>query len=215
MTASPLVLTAVKRLPHPIEAQAFLAAICEGEGGDRPNRLYGGGTLRQPANPNVGKDSKGRIWTGSLDTFPDWGGSWLSANGSGDYSTAAGVLQFTQTTWRRISSITGRTTFGIEDQLENGWWLASDDFIRRSKMQLLGRLQSGSLDMISTYLIKTWPGGASSTFPKRYAANLTALPTPPSPGPMPPDPNALYEISGTLEMKDGRPVSITVTLRPP
>lgn len=210
MTASPLVLTAVKRLPHPIEAQAFLAAITQGEGGDIPNRLYGGGTLRQPGNPNIGKDSKGRIWTGSLDTFPDWGGAWLVANGSGDYSTAAGILQFTQTTWRRISPITGRTAFGIEDQLENGWWLASDDFAQRSKMQLLGRLQSGLLDMIPAYLIKTWPGGASSGFPKRYAANLAALQAPPSPIPIPPDPNASYEITGTLQMKDGRPVSMTI-----
>lgn len=213
MTASPLVLTAVKRLSHPIEVQAFLAAITEGEGGDVPNRLYGGGTLRQPSNPNVGKDSRGRIWTGSLEAFPDWGGAWLTANGSGDYSTAAGVMQFTGTTWRRISLITRRTTFSLEDQLENGWWLASDDFVRRSKTPLLGCLQNGLLDMIPTYLIKTWPGGASSGFPKRFAANLAALQAPPSPIPIPPDPNALYEITGAVQMKDGRPVSMTILFR--
>lgn len=212
MTASPMVLVAIKKLSLPVEAQAFLAAITEGEGGDLPNRLYGGGTLRQPSNPDIGKDSKGRIWTGSLDTFPDWGGAWLSSNGRGDFSTAAGVAQFTGTTWRRVSKITGITAFGIEEQLKNGWWLASDDFMRRSKMDLLECIQKEALELIPLYLIQTWPGGASSTFPKRYAKNLVVLQ---DQVPIPPDPNGSYEITGSLQMKEGRPISIIMTLRSP
>jgi hypothetical protein len=217
MAASPSVLAAVRGLSHPIEAQAFLAALTEGEGGDLPNRLYGGGELRTPNNPNIGTDANGRIWKGSLDVFPDWGGAWLSQNGAGDYSTAAGVLQFTGTTWRRVSPITGRKTFSIEDQLENGWWLASDDFLRRSHMDLLGILQSGMLALIPTFLgtppkANTWPGGASSTFPKRYTANLAALKAPaPAPAPPAPDPAATYPASGQLVMKDGKPSSMTIT----
>jgi len=188
MTASPAVLAAVKRLNHPIEAQAFLAAITEGEGGDLPNRLFGGGRLRTPENTKLGTDAKGRMWMGGLDAFPDWGGAWLTANGGGDFSTAAGVVQFTGTTWRRVVAITGHKTFSIEDQLENGWWLACDDFKRRSRQELLDCLKAGMLEMVHTYLgsvpkFNTWPGGAGSSFPRWYKTNMAALKAPP---PQPP-----------------------------
>ena len=52
MTATPIVLAALRQSGLQLEAQAFLAAITEGEGGVSFTVLYSGGVLLDP-NPEI------------------------------------------------------------------------------------------------------------------------------------------------------------------
>jgi hypothetical protein len=187
LTASKEALDLIRASGLPIVAQAAMAAIAEREGGDTIGRLYSGGVLRDPNDPHVTTDRRGRLWNGPHDIFPAWKGADLDGNRGGDFSTAAGFLQFTGTTWRRVIARTGKSHF-TNDHFTNGWWLADNDFRRNSGgMDLLSTLTVGNsktLPLIHTYLASTWPGGCNADFPKRFAENLAVLQ---APAPVPSD----------------------------
>ena len=190
MTTSSEILGALRACSLPLEALAAFAAIAEGEGAPSFRTLYSGGTLlAADANVVIDPVTRLRMWTGSLDAFPPWPG----ATTDHDYSTAAGAVQFTRTTWQtEVIKLAGAATdFAPATQIANFWLFAQERFRSRSGgLDLLTDLKAGgaALKLINTYLGGTWPGGADVNFPARYAANLAALQTaPPPPPPPPPD----------------------------
>src|SRR5207253_652043 len=114
MVASSEILAGLRASAQPLQMQAALAAISEGEAGDKENRLYGGGVLRAPG-PNIQTDAKGRLWVGSLDTFPDWKGARLS---NGLISTALGGWQVTKTTHDDYAAQFGVSDFHLAGQID-------------------------------------------------------------------------------------------------
>jgi hypothetical protein len=191
MTASTEILTAIAAwAPKPapaVEAQAALAAIFEGEGGRSFRELFSGGTLLTPGNPSIESLGSRRLWTGSLAAFPDWGGAKLA---NGTITHAAGAGQDEPATDAEVSRLTGIAGFEPIDQLDKNWFLAQHDFTARGGQDLLAALMAGHPELVTTYLIKVWPGGADSGFVKRYAANLAALKALSVPPPLPPPPYA-------------------------
>lgn len=201
MTATHEVLDAVAKSGLSIRAQACMAAISEGDGGDTMRRLYSGPLgLRDPSDPNVSTDAHGRIWTGPLDVFPPWKG--VELPGQADYTTAAGILQFTGSSWRRVVAVTGKPHFE-NDHITNGWWLAQHDFHAHSGMDLAQAIENDALlPAVHTFLVRTWPGGADSGFPKRFAANLAALQAHPPVG------TPIIYIQLAAETADGMPAKV-------
>jgi hypothetical protein len=155
MTATVAILNALNQSYGSASSKAFVAAVCEGEGGTAWNILFGG-----------------TLWTGSLAAFPPWPGVQLARGGT---THAAGAPQFEPATYAAIAKISGRTAFGPQDQIQNCWDLADTTFSSKtSVMSLHAALQAAgnSRLMIPTYLIKIWPGGCDSGFPKRFMSNL-------------------------------------------
>lgn len=181
MTASLIVLGEIRKSGLPIEAQGFLGALSEGEGAPDFVTLYSSGNMISPGEANVEQVGKLRKWTGSIDQFPTWHGATVGQL----ISTAAGAFQFTRTTWVAVVKHTNTPDFSPHSQITNAWWLAQDDFQRRSGHELMDCLKAPALlPMVSTYLQRTWPGGCDVNFPKRYGPNLAALQAPP-PVPVP------------------------------
>ena len=207
MTASTEVLTELSKANLTIEAQACLAAISEAEAYDF-DILYSGGDLVDPSDTNIEMEGKFRKWTGGFDVFPTWHGATTGQL----ISTAAGAFQFTGTTWRFVVTNTGKSDFSPQSQIINAWWLAQYDFHRKSGFDLDQALTTNMLPMVSTYLRKTWPGGANANFPKRYASNLEALKNGP---PQPPPPELIFTLDGplTATAHDSTGKAIRVVLR--
>lgn len=194
MTATQTVLSALRLSGIPVEAQAFLASIAEGEGGIDFTILYSGGNLVNPNDPNVVVVNGLREWTGPLTTFPTWAGA---TTAGGLISTAAGFCQDTGTTWRTYETQFGLTDFTPPSQISFNWQLAQRVFGTRMGANLLQVLQAGETAMIPAYLVGTWPGGANSSFMNRYTANLATLQAP-EPAPPPPPPSPPSEVTVDL-----------------
>lgn len=176
MTASLTVLAALRASGLPLEAQAFLATIAEGEGGVDFNTLYSGGSLVNQADAaNITTVNGLREWTGPLTQFPTWSGATAGQN----ISTAAGAWQDTRTTWNAYAAGFGVTDFTPPSQISFNWQLAQKVFGTRMGANLLQVLEASETAMIPAYLASTWPGGANSSFANRYTANLAALGVPP------------------------------------
>lgn len=174
MTASSEILASLAVCTGSASSKAFVAAICEGEGGTSWRILYAGGTLLPPT-ANVQITSKGRTWTGSLSAFPTWGGARLA---NGLKTTAAGAPQFIDITYAGISRVSGRAAFEDQDQIQNCWDLAAQAFsAKTSRLTLHQALEAGGSDLllIPAYLGKIWIGGANSGFPKRFVNNLAVM----------------------------------------
>jgi hypothetical protein len=155
MTASQEILTAINQAHGSASSKAGLAAIAEGEGGKTFNILFGGG-----------------MWAGSMAAFPPWPGVTLSR---GSATHAAGAFQFEPATYADISKVSGRTAFGPQDQIQNAWDLANQAFAAKtSVISLHGALETAgnNLLLIPMSLIKIWPGGCDSGFPRRFVNNL-------------------------------------------
>jgi hypothetical protein len=179
VTASAVVLVALRASTLPVEARAFVAAVAEGEGGVDFNTLYSGGTLINSADAaNIKTVGHVREWTGALEAFPAWSGA---TTAGGLISTAAGICQDTRTTFNAYAVQFKTADFLPESQIGFNWQLAQSRF---AGMDLLTALREGRAMLISPCLVKTWPGGCDVNFPKRYVNNLTALqsapPAPPS-----------------------------------
>lgn len=157
MTASAIVLAALNQANGSASSKAFLAALAEGEGGTTFTILYGGSQ-----------------WAGSLAAFPAWAGV---AVGNSE-THAAGFAQFEPASYAEAASISGRSGFYPQDQIQNAWDYAATIFAARYGT-LHNVLQAGGsmLQLIPTYLISIWPGGCDSAFPSRYAANLPLVST--------------------------------------
>ena len=146
----------------PREARALLDAISVGESGgsdDPYNILYGGGSM-------VGLPNRAGYYG-----FPEWAGQ--------DNSHAAGRYQFEPATWLGIVPRFSPGTPDFRnpaDQDWGAWFLAQEDFKRRSGSDLLERLKSGALVGIGSTLKATWTSMSDSTFPVRFVKALAAIP---------------------------------------
>jgi hypothetical protein len=151
-------------------------------------------------------------WTGSLDTFPDWGGN------AAHKTHAFGVWQDQPASDAEIVELTGDPKMVPQSQIAKNWVRAVRDFhTRTGGGDLLATLKAGGaeLDKVSPALIKTWPAGADG-FRARYEAALQLYPVDPPPPPPPPQPppagttiklrpglQASFPIAGTDQ--DGQP----------
>ena len=154
MTATAEIISALNQANGSASSKSFLAAVAEGEGGKTWNILFGGS-----------------MWTGSMEAFPPWAGVKLKRGG---WTHAAGAFQFEPGSYADIAKISGRTAFEPQDQIQNAWDLASQVFGGTIANSLHAALVAGGNDLflVSTYLIKIWPGGCDINFPKRFMANL-------------------------------------------
>lgn len=176
------VISELEKSPLPREAKAAMAALStETLIGNPPSWPYSWSPFRCEFGFTE--------WTGSLATFPDWGGN-------AEHKThAIGVWQDEPATYAGIVALTGNPGFNPQDQVSNNWVLAVRDYGRHTNgAGLLEALRAGQIDTVSPALIATWPGGANSGFAARYAAALMLFPVqapppaPPPPGPPPPTP---------------------------
>lgn len=227
MTAASVVLTELRASGLSVGAQAFLAAVIEGEtpqsagqGYSPWNILYSGagsltgtaGLVDQSDASNILMVGNLRYWSGSLATFPTWHGGKLA---SGNLSTAAGGGQVTRTTFNDYAAGFGITAFDPQAQIEFCWKLANVRYPQIGTILDQAATNSAVLAMIPAMLGKTWPGGCDSGFPKRYAANLAALQAPAPPPQPPPEPEAVtvaIQLPTSLQGTDeaGRPVSVAI-----
>lgn len=173
MTATKEILAALDKTIGSASSKDFVASVCEGEGGVSWRTLYAGGTLLPPTD-HVQSTPAGRIWTGSLATFPTWGGAELSP---GFRTTAAGAGQFLKPTYQDIARITGRSGFEDQDQIQNIWALADQVFSAHAGLSLHAALEAHDLELIPKHLATTWPGGCDGGFPQRFINNLPLVQT--------------------------------------
>lgn len=177
MTASLEIIAGLRAAFLPVEKKGLLAAISNREG-DSARQLYSYGTLVRP-DPQVHDAPGNRIWLGSLSRFPPWPGAYIPNDPRHRFSTAAGGWQFLGSTYAGIASFTGLHDFSLASQIINADKLADRDFIARSKLDLLTTLKEGDLALVAEFLMATWPGGAASDLPARYASNLALFTQPP------------------------------------
>jgi hypothetical protein len=147
-------------------------------------------------------------WTGSLDTFPDWGGDVAHK------THAFSVWQDEPETYAEIVALTGDPKMVPQSAIANNWVLAVRDFhTRTGGGDLLATLKAGGaeLDKVSPALIKTWPAGADANFRPRYEAALQLYPVdaPPAPPPPPPPPPA-PPVGTTIKLRPGLEASFPI-----
>jgi hypothetical protein len=155
MTAAAPIIAALNQAIGSASSKAFLAAVAEGEGGTTWNILYGG-----------------TMWNGSMAAFPPWSGVKLR---NGQWTHAAGALQFQPASYKAAVAISGRPGFEAQDQIQNGWDYANLIFGERygvATLHAVLQAKGNSLLLIPTYLGSIWIGGCDSGFPKRFVNNL-------------------------------------------
>lgn len=149
-------------LKLPPEAQAFLDAIAVGEDADpRDYTELVGSTRTNPHTYERYPDLPGHYG------FPDWAG-WRGSH-------AAGRYQDEPATWKGICERSGLGPLNFrnpDDQDRGNWWLACDDYHRRSGRDLLPDLQAGRFEDVVAGLVETWASLSAVTFPKRYEEAL-------------------------------------------
>lgn len=190
-TATQQVTAVLRAGTQPAELQALFLSIFQGEVGDQaPN-----GPVTDPWRVEYGYT----YWTGSLDTFPDWGGVLLE---NGLYTTAFGAAQITKTThadWVKLPS--APTDMNPPSQVAIALLGAASRYATKTSRDLLTDLRSSLLGEIQLALAGTWPGGMNG-FATRYPANLAALQA--APPPPPPTDTVLFSGSDAT----GRPIQI-------
>lgn len=189
MSASAVVLAALNQSYGSASSKAFLAALAEGEGGSTFTILYGGSQ-----------------WTGSLAAFPPWSGA---AVGNSE-THAAGFAQFEPASYAEAASISGRSGFYPQDQIQNAWDYAATIFAARyGSLHDVVAAGGSMLALIPTYLISIWPGGCDSAFVSRYAENLPLVTATTAPA------DAAIAVTGpaVLHAEDMRPHVANVTLQ--
>jgi hypothetical protein len=145
-------------------------------------------------------------WTGSLDTFPDWGGDVAHK------THAFSVWQDQPATYAEIAALTGDPKMVPQSAIANNWVLAVRDFhTRTGGGDLLATLKAGGaeLDKVSPALIKTWPAGADPNFRARYEAALQLYPVDAPPPPPPPPPPA-PPVGTTIKLRPGLEASFPI-----
>lgn len=119
----------------PLQA-SFLSALALGETGNDPNASeegYGGTDLS-----NVTTDSFG---------FPI----------SGAQSSAAGIFQFTQSTWDQLAQQSGLNFSNSSDQTEGAWYYAQQIYQQQTGQSLETALQNGDYSSVQSALGSVWP----------------------------------------------------------
>jgi muramidase (phage lysozyme) len=114
--------------PYQYIKDAYLAQIAKAEDG-APNRLFGGR---------------------EIDDLSDHPGEKVYYNNGKDYSTAAGLLQITEPTWREYAAKAGVTDFTEESQKRVGWEIASANYQAKTGRDLLNDLVEGNETAITS-----------------------------------------------------------------
>ncbi len=231
--AAPDVLAPLAASGLPLEAQACIASIIEGETPQTVttqkgivcspwNILYSGagnltGTagLEDPADAlNIIMVGKWRYWVGPFDStgFPAWSGGKLA---NGNFSTAFGGCQDLRGTFRGNSGFGITTLADPQSQIVFNWKLAQDRFAAHTSTPLLSILQGSDSDrlLVNAYLVKIWPGGCDSGFPKRYAANLAALQASPVVMPPPLEPDEVVTVSMPQQGTNQKGESVSIVYK--
>ena len=152
------------------EQQAFLKTLSDPESGGAYDVKNGGSTFSD------------------FSQFPQ-------GVGPGGTSSASGRYQFTADTWADVSRQLGLTDFTPASQDKAAWYLASQEYRKKTGRDLSADLKSGGHEGdIATALNGRWPslpGGSQSKqslgdFSGRLQGNLHASPiVPPAPPPLP------------------------------
>lgn len=122
---------------------AFLDAIAIGENYDPIdyNELVGGGKFE------------------GYDAFPDWPGLRFPTG----MSHAAGRYQFQPATWAAVANVIGLQDFQPQSQDIGAWWLAQDDYNRRTRRYLHSDLRNRKFDALVHALQPTWSSISART----------------------------------------------------
>lgn len=166
----------------PPEGQKLLNAISRTESGGAYNAIVGSGKYGAPATFSDYSDHP-RIKGVGLTKA---GGEWLHVNDprQRDFSTAAGKYQITARTWDALRArYPDLTDFSPKNQDKAAWYLAQEDYKRRTGNDLTQDLKDSSkAGSIGQALSATWtslPGGMESQVSaSKFAQSMTST-TPP------------------------------------
>jgi len=143
----------------PPEGMALLDAISTTESGGRYDIIVGkgqgGSTLESgdiAHNASKGYPGTPPAYFTDFSHHPEIFGL-RTRNGP---SSAAGRYQITKTTWGNLSKKYGLTDFSPESQDKAAWYLAQEDFQKRTGKNLYNELVSGNFSNVARNLSATW-----------------------------------------------------------
>ncbi len=150
-----------KELPAsmPGHVLGFLDAISGSESGGEDNVMY---------TP----DGTARRYFDSYEDHPNQPVTITSGPHAGEKSSAAGRFQFIYATWKAAQEALGLKDFSPENQKRAAWWVAGQDYSRRTGRDIEADLASGDpvlIEAVRKELGPTWQGLIGLSAEKFYA----------------------------------------------